>query len=50
MKRRVYITQPVHAGAIERLREVADVRWNPDPLHIMTKEELLAAACECDVL
>jgi glyoxylate reductase len=50
LKRRVFITQPVHAGAIERLREVAEVRWNPDPLHIMTKDELIAAVRECDVL
>jgi glyoxylate reductase len=50
LKRRVFITQPVHAGAIERLREVAEVRWNPDPLHILTKDELIAAVRDCDVL
>jgi glyoxylate reductase len=50
MKRRVFITQPVHPGAIERLRGVADVRWNPDPLHILTKDELVAAVRDCDVL
>jgi glyoxylate reductase len=50
LKRRVFITQPVHAGGIERLREVAEVGWNPDPLHIMTKDELTAAVRECDVL
>lgn len=50
MKRRIFITQPVHAGAIERLREVAEVDWNPDPLHIMTQDELIAAVANCDVL
>lgn len=50
MKRRIFITQPVHAGAIERLREVAEVEVNPDPLHIMTKDELIAAVRDCDVL
>jgi glyoxylate reductase len=50
LKRRVFITQPVHAAAIERLREVAQVDWNRDPLHIMTKDELVAAARESDVL
>jgi glyoxylate reductase len=50
LKRRVFITQPVHAGAIERLREVAEVDWNPDPLHIMSKDELIAALRDRDVL
>jgi glyoxylate reductase len=50
LKRRIFITQPVHAGAIERLREVAEVEVNPDPLHIMTKDELIAAVRDCDVL
>jgi len=44
MRPRVYITQPVAASAIERLREVADVDWNRDPLHIATREELMEAA------
>ncbi|MGZ8209457.1 MAG: 2-hydroxyacid dehydrogenase [Burkholderiales bacterium] len=50
MRRRVFITQPVHASAIERLRRVAEVELNPDPLHIMTKDELAAAVRGCDVL
>jgi glyoxylate reductase len=50
LKHRVFITQPVHASAIERLREVAEVAWNPDPLHIMTKGELIAAVRDCHVL
>ncbi|MGE4112080.1 MAG: NAD(P)-dependent oxidoreductase [Burkholderiales bacterium] len=47
---RIHITQPVAQGAIDRLKAVADVRWNPDPLHIMTRQELVAAARASDIL
>ena len=47
---RIHITQPVAQSAINRLQAVADVRWNPDPLHIMTQTELIAAARDCDIL
>ena len=47
---RIYITQPVHASAIERLQAIADVGWNRDPLHIMTKDALIAAARDSDIL
>jgi len=50
MRARVFITQPVAASAIERLRAIADVRLNPDPVHIATREELVAAARASDVL
>jgi glyoxylate reductase len=50
MRPRVFITQPVHPSAIERLRAIADVEWNRDPLHILSREELLAAVRGCDVL
>jgi glyoxylate reductase len=50
MRPRVFITQPVAAGAIERLREAADVKWNPDALHILRKDELLAAVRQHDIL
>lgn len=50
MPHRVFITQPVHPAAIDRLRSVAEVDLNPDPLHIMTKDELIAAVRRCDVL
>ena len=43
MRPRVFITQPVYAGAVERLRLAADVALNPDPLHIMSKDELVNA-------
>jgi glyoxylate reductase len=50
MRPRVFITQPVAARAIARLREVADVELNADPLHIPSKDELLAAVRSHDIL
>jgi glyoxylate reductase len=50
MRPRVFITQPVAQSAIERLRSLAKVEWNRDALHIMTKDELIAAVREHDVL
>ncbi len=50
MRPRVYLTQPVAAVAIARLREVAEVDLNPDPLHIPGKDELLAAVRTHDIL
>jgi glyoxylate reductase len=50
MRPRVFITQPVAKSAIERLRSVAEVEWNPDPVHIMTKDELSVAVREHDIL
>jgi glyoxylate reductase len=47
---RVFITQPVAQSAIERLKGVAEVEWNPDPVHIMGKEELCAAVKRHDIL
>ena len=47
---RVFITQPVAPGAIERLQAVADVDLNPDSAHIMTREELAAAVRKHDIL
>lgn len=47
---RIFVTQPVAASALERLRKVADVELNPDPVHIVTKDELIAAARSHDVL
>jgi glyoxylate reductase len=46
----VYITQPVAQRAIERLRAITNVAWNPDPLHVVTKPELLEAIRRCDYL
>lgn len=50
MHPRIFITQPVAASAIERLRAVAEVESNPDTLHIVTKGELLAAVRDRDIL
>ena len=50
MRPRVFITQPVASSAVERLRRVADVHLNLDPLHIVSKDELLAAVRAHDVL
>ena len=50
MRPRVFITQPVAQSAIERLQSLAKVEWNRDALHIMTKDELIAAVREHDVL
>jgi len=50
MRSRVFITQPVAASAIERLHGVAHVHLNPDPVHIMTKDELKSAVSACDIL
>jgi len=50
MRPRIFITQPVAASAIERLRAVADVELNPDSLHIITKSELLEKVPRLDIL
>ncbi len=47
---RVYLTQPVAQSAIDRLQKVADLTINSDPLHIVTKAELLTAAREHDFI
>jgi len=50
MRPRVFITQPVARSAIERLRGVADVEWNRDALHTMSRGELCAAVRDSDIL
>jgi len=50
MRPRVFITQPIAHSAIERLRGVADVEWNRDALHTMSRGELCAAVGESDIL
>ena len=40
MRPKIFITQPVAASAIERLRAIGDVEVNPDTLHKVTKPEL----------
>lgn len=50
MRPRIFITQPVAQSALERLQAVADVMLNNDPLHIVTKDELIKAAREHDII
>jgi len=50
MRPRIFITQPVAASAIDRLRAVAEVELNPDSLHIVTKSELLDKVPRLDIL
>ena len=50
MRPRVFITQPIAASAVERLRGFAEVAFNPDPVHIATRAELVAAARVSDIL
>ena len=47
---RVYLTQPVARAALARLREAAEVTMNEDPLHMVTRDELLAGVRTADVL
>jgi glyoxylate reductase len=46
----VFITQPVAPSAMERLRRVAEVTWNPDATHVLTKDELCVAVRQHDIL
>ena len=47
---RVFITQPIAQSAIRRLQGAADVQWNRDNQHIVTKDELMVAVREHDIL
>ncbi len=47
---RIFVTQPVARSALERLREVASVKVNPDSSRIIAKPALIAAAKKCDIL
>ena len=50
MSARIFVTQPIPESALARLREVGQVELNPDPLHIVTKPELIAALARNDYL
>jgi glyoxylate reductase len=43
MPAKIFVTQPIPEKALTRLRELAETELNPDPLHIITKPELMAA-------
>jgi glyoxylate reductase len=47
---RIFVTQPIPAKALARLREVGDVELNPDSTHIITKPELIAGLSRTDYL
>lgn len=47
---RVFLTQPIPRGVLDRLRSLADVEMNDDPLHMVTKDELLDAVRRADIL
>jgi glyoxylate reductase len=50
MKPRIFITQPIAASAIERLRAVADLTVAPDSSRILPKVDLIAAVKHADIL
>ncbi|MBV8243518.1 MAG: hypothetical protein JOY75_22250, partial [Hyphomicrobiales bacterium] len=50
MRARIYVTQPIAASALKRLRAVARVTVNPDSSRPVPKKNLIAAAKKADVL
>ena len=50
MRPRIFITQPVARSAIERLRQVASVKVNPDSSRIISKKALLAGVRKSDIV
>ncbi|HXW23650.1 MAG TPA: NAD(P)-dependent oxidoreductase, partial [Xanthobacteraceae bacterium] len=50
MRPRIYVTQPIPASALKRLRAVAKVTVNPDSSRILAKKALRAAVTKHDVL
>ena len=49
-KPRVFVSQPIAAIALERLRAIADVKINTDSSKIIAKPKLIAAVKRCDIL
>jgi glyoxylate reductase len=47
---RVFVTQPIGASALARLRAIAAVKINPDASRIIAKSKLIAAVKNCDIL
>ena len=50
MRPRIFVTQPIAKSAIDRLRQVATVKVNPDSSRIIPKKTLLAAVRKSDIL
>lgn len=46
----IFVTQPLPEGALARLREAGQLEMNPDPAHIVTKAELVAALARNEYL
>jgi glyoxylate reductase len=49
-KPRVFVSQPIAQGALDRLRAIADVKINADSSKIIAKSKLIAAVKKCDIL
>ncbi|HTS42157.1 MAG TPA: D-glycerate dehydrogenase [Xanthobacteraceae bacterium] len=49
-KPRVFVTQPIAASALERLKTIADVTLNRDASRIIGRKALIAATRKCDIL
>jgi len=47
---RIFVTQPIAASALERIKAVADVSVNLDSSQILPREALLAGVAGCDFL
>ena len=50
VKPRVFVSQPIAASALDRLRAIADVKINTDSGRIIAKPRLIAAVKRCDIL
>ena len=50
MRARVYVTQPIAASALKRLREVARATMNQDSSRPLPKKNLMAAVKKADIL
>jgi glyoxylate reductase len=50
MRPRVFVTQPIAASALKRLRAMARVTVNPDDTRILPRKALLAAVAKTDIL
>ncbi len=47
---RIFVTQPIAASALDRIKAVADVSVNLDDSRILPREALLAGVAQCDFL
>src|SRR5579872_76071 len=47
---RIFVTQPIAASALDRIKAVADISVNLDDSRAIPREALLAGVAECDFL